>query len=462
MHKSGHENERPPRQRGSGSKKQLFDPATSTMKPASNRRNRATPAVPTILARPADAPAKTTTSNGASRPVQLLVRQHSAPPSQAVPATPAPARPATSASGQPRPAPPRIPSEKLFPERALGKKPLISASGRLDLQTARKYLGSVQLSSTVGVIGTQGVGKSLVMAQLAGPYSSRIFGADRTLGVDFWVAGAGVLLVDTPPMLASRVRSAGMPRARKHEEKRDYANDLQLATLMLQICDTLLVVTDAPAANLPLAQLLASAADMVPNIPGLRPPSRPAQAADKATGCALHIVVNCHSTTACGAVVDKKKIALTYERLTSIRVSDVTVLGSLDTKQPADSHVQIARQWADPQFSLYPSFHSPRSLVSWDEACMASHGGTLRESHGGIEELRRAVMYVRRPLEAEGAWLAKCVRAWESIRRSAFLLEAAGGSLPSDSISEKQAEPAPTGRRQNRGRNRGASGRRGR
>ncbi|ORX71889.1 hypothetical protein DL89DRAFT_103156 [Linderina pennispora] len=248
MHKSGHENERPPRQRGSGSKKQLFDPATSTMKPASNRRNRATPAVPTILARPADAPAKTTASNGASRPVQLLVRQHSAPSSQAVPATPAPTRPATSTSGQPRPAPPRVPAEKLFPERALGKKPLISASGRLDLQTARKYLGSVQLSSTGGRHWHAGRGQ--VPGDGAGwpgrtraAYSGQIGPWAWTFG---WQGPACCWWIRRRCWPPGCVRQA-CHAARKHEEKRDYANDLQLATLMLQICDTLLVVTDAPA-----------------------------------------------------------------------------------------------------------------------------------------------------------------------------------------------------------------------
>ncbi|KAJ1928695.1 hypothetical protein FBU59_007109, partial [Linderina macrospora] len=204
------------------------------------------------------------------------------------------------------------------------------------------------------------------MSKLAGQHSGSVFGADRTSGVDFWVAGAGVLLVDTPPMLTSRSRPVPT-RMRRHEEKRDYVNDLQVATLMLQICDTLLVVVNNPSGGcVPLAHLLASAADMVPNIPGLRPLATPGQANGGTPGCSLHIVVNCYETTS-SAQADKKQISQTYERLTGISVSGVTVLGNLTSKPPADLHIQIARQWADPYTSLYPSFHSRQSLVSWDE-----------------------------------------------------------------------------------------------
>ncbi|KAI8325151.1 hypothetical protein GQ54DRAFT_14844 [Martensiomyces pterosporus] len=258
--------------------------------------------------------------------------------------------------------------------------------------------------------------------------------------------------------------------------------DLQLVSLLMQISDILLVVVNVNGDAAALAEkkkekvglaelgvldkgiagLLAMAGALAPAIPGLAAPFQPPKPAAPGhtqdpvdrRGCRLHIVVNeRHSLQGSGApgLFDAKGIAAAYEEASGIAVAGVSFVASNDRhsakETPKLSVDSIVGRWASsaPHYlPMYPPLtatgggkEAVKSLLSWDLldslrrerlACIHdgahhTHAWSFEES---MENLRARVLsrYIssagcwKEDGQEQGAWMARCVRAWESIRRS--------------------------------------------
>ncbi|KAJ2812793.1 hypothetical protein H4S07_001148 [Coemansia furcata] len=321
---------------------------------------------------------------------------------------------------------------------------LLSPAGRLLDSVVRKHLGTVDCRACIGVLGRPSAGKSLVLSRLAQCAEGDVFplaaeGRVGTTGVDFWVTPARIILVDTPPVLSLvpadvRVRLMG-PGAPELARTRD----LQLATLLMQVSDVLLVFADS-ALDRGLVELLVDARTLSMDLPRLDAPHLPSEpSAAQRHKCKLHIVLGagCHGG-------DLDAVARAYEAATGITVCGVSLLPRampVARGSGPPRFMRVAESWADaPVCPLYPPLDvgakssgsvPSRSLLGWPVAD-GSGGGSFELA---VEALRARLLA---PAAAggweerrAGVWMSTCLRAWDSIRRS-FQLQnmAAAFELP--------------------------------
>ncbi|KAJ2828845.1 hypothetical protein GGI24_002289, partial [Coemansia furcata] len=305
---------------------------------------------------------------------------------------------------------------------------LLSPAGRLLDSVVRKHLGAVDCRACIGVLGRPSAGKSLVLSRLAQCAEGDVFplaaeGRAGTTGVDFWVTPARIILVDTPPVLSLvppdvrvRLMGSGAPELAR-------TRDLQLATLLMQVCDVLLVFADSPL-DRGLVELLVDARTLSMDLPRLDAPHLPSEpSANQRHKCKLHIVLGagCHGG-------DLDAVARAYEAATGITVCGVSLLPRVmpvGRGAGPPRFMRVAESWADsPACPLYPPLDvgarssgsvPSRSLLGWP---VAAGGGSLELA---VEALRARLLapaaasggWEERPA---GAWMSTCLRAWDSIR----------------------------------------------
>ncbi|KAJ2559947.1 hypothetical protein EV175_000060 [Coemansia sp. RSA 1933] len=357
---------------------------------------------------------------------------------------------------------------------------LISPTGKLLDGGARKTLSHLRSRKCIGVLGRTGIGKSLVLSQLARPLSTDVSvfplsdtsESGGTVGVDLWVTPSRTVLLDTPPVLDLHSsdawpRTRGVGSATSSRLAIAKTHDLQMASLVLQTCDTLVVVVGerrrrgkGAAQSLydlymdrGLARLLATAVTLSQTILGLSRPAEPQGLERETDGvvedrrCKLHIVINqgpaslgCHHLDL--DLEAMREIAAAYEDETGIAVSGVSFLPTRE--QPCKAQdmrfADIAASWGaqsssdSPVLPLYTPTDRHRnksaaSLVAapWEKQQPYLSPCSLFDA--AIDELRSVLLGAQsideRRSDPEGAWLTGCLRAWDSIRRSDALHSAA-------------------------------------
>ncbi|KAJ2760588.1 hypothetical protein H4S06_001645 [Coemansia sp. BCRC 34490] len=377
---------------------------------------------------------------------------------------------------------------------------LISPAGKLNDSGARRTLGHLRSRTCVGVVGRASAGKSMLMSVLAQPplgsqSASAMFplaGAAEavcTLGVDLWATESRAILVDTPPVLDLHsadawLRSRGLDSAMSSRLVVSKTHDLQIASLLLQTCDTLVVLVGERKRrgkgaqtmyemymDRGLARLLAAAASLSQTIPGLSRPAEPHNKTPQDRRCRLHVVVNqgmaslgCQRLDLDPAAIRDIKDA--YEHETGIAVSGVSFLPTRAEPEEASDPTEfadIAGAW-DAQRNDQPSDHQsvlplyapadrhrskraaakPQGTSNADSLVLSpwepSHQPHRKQVQRNVaaKEFASSVNRLRTDLLAattssserggsdlEGAWLAGCLRSWDSIRRSDALHRAA-------------------------------------
>ncbi|KAJ1799886.1 hypothetical protein LPJ59_001517 [Coemansia sp. RSA 2399] len=276
--------------------------------------------------------------------------------------------------------------------------PLISPTGKFLDTGARKTLSHLRSRKCISVLGRAGTGKSMLMSLLAQPpygAANAVFpladppGSVCTLGVDLWVTSSRAVLLDTPPVLDlhssdSWPRNRGLDSGTSSRLVISKTHDLQMASLVLQTCDTLIVLVSerkrrgkGPLSlydlymDRGLAKLLASAVTLSQAILGLSRPAEPQSEmlADAGPGsthgqqhraadrrCKLHVVINqgpasfgCQRLDLDPEAV--REIAEAYESETGIAVSGVSFLPTHRLPEEADDvqFMDIASAWGAQQ-----------------------------------------------------------------------------------------------------------------
>ncbi|KAJ2665563.1 hypothetical protein IWW48_000014 [Coemansia sp. RSA 1200] len=377
---------------------------------------------------------------------------------------------------------------------------LISPAGKLNDSGARRTLGHLRSRTCVGVMGRASAGKSMLMSVLAQPPlgsqgASAVFplaGAAEavcTLGVDLWATESRAILVDTPSVLDLHSadawpRSRGLDSATSSRLVVSKIHDLQIASLLLQTCDTLVVLVGERKRrgkeaqtmyemymDRGLARLLAAAASLSQTIPGLSRPAESHNTSPQDRRCKLHVVVNQGMASLGCQRLDLdpeaiRDIADAYENETGIAVSGVSFLPTRavpeETSDPTE-FADIAGAW-DAQRNDQPSdrqsvlplyapadrYRSKRAaakpqdtnnvdslvLSPWEPSHQlhrkqVQRNFAAKEFASSVDRLRTDLLATmtssseRGGGDLEGAWLAGCLRSWDSIRRSDALHRAA-------------------------------------
>ncbi|KAJ2805705.1 hypothetical protein H4R20_001980 [Coemansia guatemalensis] len=328
----------------------------------------------------------------------------------------------------------------------------VSPTGKLLGTSVRRALGEMQIRSSIGILGRAAVGKSLLLSQLAqSSWTAKhaaVFPSNggRTLGIDVYPTLAGTMLVDAPPVLTHRAVDKWTHRdtdISKAELAR--VHNLQITLLLLQVCDTLLVVVDAarllrgrhPADMTPedwvdaaLARLLLAASALAKSIPGFSQPA----ALQKSGGCRIHVVLSLTASNLCipAHAIDRDAVGRAYESATGISVANVSVLPRYQPAVTSDElrFLSIAESWSS-TMSLYSTIQQtgkrcrsllpPRLLASRKKN---TDDLTFEESVAEIRNLLLGTVPTGR-WWVEGTWAATFLRAWDSIRRSDLLHESA-------------------------------------
>ncbi|KAJ1719209.1 hypothetical protein LPJ53_005988 [Coemansia erecta] len=160
-----------------------------------------------------------------------------------------------------------------------------------------------------------------------------------------------------------------------------------------------------------MGRLVGRAAELKGAIPGVAG-GRP---------CAVHLVVNRSSASADAAAAAEAFAAA------GVPLAGVSVLPEYSKKSCSSSlgAAEIAQRWAQepalPLFSMLPGAEgSEHSLVAG--CCCPTDVLSFDER---MDMLREQVLGYPGRTESVSGWLAMCVRAWESIRRSDVLARAA-------------------------------------
>lgn len=303
---------------------------------------------------------------------------------------------------------------------------VLSQEGRLLDGMIRKYLVSLQSRSCIGVIGRSSAGKSFVLSQLTQlqhpleQLSNLVFPTAKTphaksfttKGVELWVTGARHILLDSPPVFSFIASNKWMkPPNRKGWSARDVSRlrDLQLATLLVQVCDTLLVVVNGSnVVDQGIIQLLAQARKLADEIPGLTS----LQSEKRGCYCCrLHVVVNrVNDGKHCDQAVRQR-----YEEETGISVDHVTTIPifksttSEATKEDAFRFKEIYDIWKTSYNGIQ------QSMLPGSKKDGLTFGAV-------VDSLRFKLLASNVNTELEsGAWASRLLRAWDSIRRSDVL-----------------------------------------
>ncbi|KAJ1644155.1 smg-9, nonsense mediated mRNA decay factor [Coemansia asiatica] len=443
--------------------------ASKTGRSGRNRAKTAQPTinvVPRILARPQEPISRNNTSESPQLPAAAALkstvkREAETPPQTIRKSLPIDSSGATADSGT-------LALNYLMQQEQSRntKMVLLTASGKLLDSNLRRHLGSVQCRSCIGVLGRLGAGKSTIMSYLAGTQelvfpAAKHPGSQMTSGIDFWVTPSSLLLLDTPPVLSIGAADKWTRRS-ENMSKLSCARlrDLQLTSFLLQICDTLLVVVnpDAVAASAvavsigkkaqqqqqgkrnkvsggcidqAMIKLLKMAQSAVPLIPGLSLNTR----GHEKRPCSLHIVVNNGP-----AGISKQQVSEIYANLTGISVSKVTVLPAISSCEDKKglTFVDISDKWSSCNPLLVPLYSTglfAKHISSNDRTSLISSADIFGNNFSFdecIEELKSVVLDGHaqgergwRKDESKGAWLALCLKTWDSIRRSDVLVKSA-------------------------------------
>ncbi|PIA15548.1 hypothetical protein COEREDRAFT_9252 [Coemansia reversa NRRL 1564] len=334
--------------------------------------------------------------------------------------------------------------------------PAVSSTGKLLGTSVRRSLGTLQTRLSIGVLGRSATGKSLLLSQLAqSPWTAQhttVFPSNNkesTLGIDLWPTPAGIMLVDTPPVLNLHAADRWTHRdtsISKTELAR--VHNLQITLLLLQVCDSLLVVVDAARllrgknlvdmtpndwVDVALAKLLMTASMLAKAIPGFSQPATP----QKLSGCRIHVVLSLITSNfrTPAHAVDREAIAHAYESATGIAVTNVSLLPRNQSTSSSDElrFLSIAESWSSSAAPLYSTLQSTgkkcRSLLP--PRLLASRKNNKNNGSINFEE---SVAEIRNLLLGtvptgkwwmEGAWASTFLRSWDSIRRSDLLHESA-------------------------------------
>ncbi|KAJ2053389.1 hypothetical protein H4S04_000709 [Coemansia sp. S16] len=432
---------------GSGSRGKKRQPSHANSGPVAANT---APVVPRILMRPERI--AQANDEAAPAPIVLARRPVASPPPQPQHLTPpvrtqAPAESLTIAD---------IPAYKNIADQPRSSRlMLLSPAGKLLDSVVRKHLGPLDCRQCIGVLGRPSTGKSLVLSRLAqSADATEIFPLAMenkigTLGVDFWVTPARIILIDTPPVLSlvpSDVRlrlsgPGGLASAR--------TRDLQLATLLMQVCDVLLVFVDCkkgPGLDNGLVKLLVEARTLSQSLPRLDAPHLPSDSGSQRHKCKLHIVLNASPSA---------DVAHSYEKATGITVCDVTFIPSrspVSVRSPipvvqgfVPRFLQVAESWTvTPVLPLYPppldvatAAKSRGSLERRSLLCSPLVGNSCGSFELAIDELRARLMAPGSSLgwdeRPQGVWMNTCLRAWDSIRRS-FQLQNLASAFEQDNL----------------------------
>ncbi|KAJ2395241.1 hypothetical protein GGI23_004377, partial [Coemansia sp. RSA 2559] len=232
--------------------------------------------VPRILMRPERAAALADDSSKAAATEQRATIASTVSAEQAIVRTPQ-AQPQVLATKSPLPgsADSRLKDTMAYKRATVhvreSRLPLISPTGKFLDAGARKTLSHLRSRKCIGVLGRAGTGKSMLMSLLAQPpygatnavlpladpsgATNAVFpladppGSVCTLGVDLWVTGSRAVLLDTPPVLDLHSsdawpRNRGLDSGTSSRLAISKTHDLQMASLVLQTCDTLVVLVN--------------------------------------------------------------------------------------------------------------------------------------------------------------------------------------------------------------------------
>ncbi|KAJ2232501.1 hypothetical protein H4R99_000297 [Coemansia sp. RSA 1722] len=332
---------------------------------------------------------------------------------------------------------------------------LLTASGKLLDTVLRRHLGSVQYRSCIGVLGRAGTGKSTVMSFLADT-TGPVFPVSKAHtvsanGMDLWITPSQILLLDSPSVLSL---SAAEKWTRRSDTMSKLAcarlRDLQITSFLLQVCDTLVVVVrTAPAVDIVgrrgqqakrritgrcvdqgIIGLLKRAALATPMIPGLSTTTRGHQSRT----CSLHIVVNGPTD------ISEQQISQKYAESTGIPVSQVTVLPAITNKSNDRTHsfTDIYDRWSacNPTLPLFSTDMFAKPAHGMGKSCLVASSadfiGCTASFEECVERLKSSLLDSNeqrnkgwRKDESKGAWMAACLKTWDSIRRSDVLAKAA-------------------------------------
>ncbi|KAJ2780957.1 hypothetical protein H4R18_003155 [Coemansia javaensis] len=307
------------------------------------------------------------------------------------------------------------PAPRLLAPPQPGRYPIVTEAGRLLGDAVREALGALQSRVSVGVLGRAAAGKSLLAAQLVGQAEQR-----GAAGIAAWVGGGGAVVVDSPPVLATA--GCDVRWAPRHAPRRAAGRirDLQIALLLLLICDPLVVlVAPGPGVDAELARLVAAAAALARGVPGFAPPRAPGSG-PAARGCRLHIVARSPGP-------DRAALARAYEAATNVAVAGVSAVPR--RAEPPDAGARppflaIAAAW-DSDRPLYPlrALKAAAARAVVPAAVLGPARPPAPDFDQCVHALRAELLAPRPAPRVD--WAAACVRAWDSIRRSDQLLRVA-------------------------------------
>ncbi|KAJ2645180.1 smg-9, nonsense mediated mRNA decay factor [Coemansia sp. RSA 1694] len=349
---------------------------------------------------------------------------------------------------------------------------ILTPGGQLLDGVVRKHLSQLDCRSCIGVLGRPSAGKSMVLSRLASrefvEESMELFPLATeenkigTLGVDFWVTPARIILVDAPPMVSvasSEVRAKLLNDPRGSSRLSALrARDLQLATLLIRVSSVLLVFADrGDGVDEGLAKLLVDARELLNQFPGPKHHNLLSSRTYPHYGkqCKLHIVINTGAAPF-GADAGKGigenlgELARAYEEATEFIVCGVSVIPSRcpPPVRPANRLVQgsaprflqVAESWlTTPTLPLYPpplDLSKPgageqcrRSLLCWPPHSSAGNHPACGTFEEAVDKLRAGLLapppmagWDEKPV---GEWMNTCLKVWDAIRRSHKLRDTA-------------------------------------
>ena len=363
---------------------------------------------------------------------------------------------------------------------------LMTASMELAVEEVHQHLSDATDFTVIGVLGSQGVGKSTVMSLLAGadwshsgaagselcepPFAPQgaqcLLGArHQTCGVDLLVTSERVLLLDTQPLFSPSVlldlqRDAGLPAEAQTHENLLELHSLRLAMLLLSTCHLVIVASDSlldagAMRSLRTAQMLRH---RLPDVSTVAP-SAGGGGGGTSTGAAAvsASTPTASSAVAAGASSDDAvveydpQLAFVYSRqppsamATSQRRRLRTLLSALfpSTARASTSHSLIAGTPAGALASgdrgvgvpaTSPAAEAQQPAVGGPLVFLlpdSEDGASICESHEGYraeaERMRDELLALpRRPFArplSEKEWLRGLARVWELLKRSAPLAE---------------------------------------
>ena len=320
--------------------------------------------------------------------------------------------------------------------------------------------------TVVGVIGAQGVGKSTVMAMLAGarwspsaastddavllhdpPFAPQsedaiLSAAHQTCGVDLFVTPDRLLLLDTQPLISPSIllklaeREGALPNDVQSYENLHELHSLRLAMFIMSVCHVVICVhgVEVDVANFRMLRLAQTLRHRIPDLSVLALAS-PAAVAAATTAAADPIgSIDDHASLSLAGVEYHPRLAFLFNRMgdTTFEPRRRQALRTMVTKLFAQRHERFdvcidadAGGSGSGNGGLHPNLTAPPIVLTIpdgedESACHlnASHFGFYAEAEHARDELLalRRVPFAK-PL-SERDWLRGAQRMWEIIRRS--------------------------------------------